>query len=289
MSHQRPAGGFTPWQPPPEPPGALGPRYGVPENPQGDNPFAPPAVVLPPAGARISKAGTRPWAWWTLGVLGVVGVVMAAFAIVPRAVPVIQEKATTSRVLAGGYSSFTGPRGLTVTGGAPWGAPCAAVLVHIPEHAPSVLETAIRDVVAEAHRGGVNVSVATGTDWDMTGFVRPPEVGTPPRHAVIVLDDGEPGTTRDGSPTTVTMGWSMERAPDGASEYLTQLRARFYTQTLAGDALTERKAVRYLIGWSQGISGSSLAGSGIASLMHLAGDAFTPSDLAAMRTMSGCG
>ena len=301
MSHQRPQGGAGSAPPPPPfgyaPATAPPPPYGYAPPPGSapsttGNAFAPPPSHVVPY-AALQGAGrprTRPWALWTLGVLAVAGVVVLAMVVVPRVVPVVKQQATKQSVLASGYETFTGPRGLTPPGGAPWGTQCAAVVLYLPATAPRGLQTALKAVVAEAHRGGVNVAVEDpARGWDPRTLVHPPADGVPAKVVSLIVDDRTPGLANDGTPETLRMGWNMDLSPDGLTEYLTMLRSRLFTVSLADDPLTERQALRSVIAWSQGISGSTLPGSGIAYRLRDSGDAFTVADLAAMRAMSGCG
>jgi len=252
--------------------------------------YAPPRDVVP--GAARHGAGsrrTRLWAWWSGGVLVVGGVIAVAVMIIPRAVPVVSEQLTQSRVLAAGYTTFTGPRGLTPPAGSPWGTPCAPVLFVVPASAGPELQAALVQVVGEGRRGGLNVGVEQENGaWDPQSLLRPPPTGTPPVFVPVSLDDGTPQTTPDGTLETVVFGYDAATSSDGLHEYLTRLRPRLYTSSIEGDPLIERQALRAIVAWSQGISSSSLHGTGIAWHLRGSADTFTSSDLAAMRTMSGC-
>jgi hypothetical protein len=85
----------------------------------------------------------------------------------------------------------------------------------------------------------------------------------------------------------MTMGWSTQVSPDQSTEFLTMESARVFT-AVASDPLTQRRAMRFIVAWSQGISGSTVPGTGIAHHLAKSADAFSADDLAALRTMSGC-
>jgi hypothetical protein len=90
----------------------------------------------------------------------------------------------------------------------------------------------------------------------------------------------------DGQVGRILYKWNTARAGDGRHDVLTYLQATLYLQGVGNDPQMTKRMIRELIAFSQGINGSTAAGSSIAFGNHET--AFSKGDINAMQRMSGC-
>lgn len=102
---------------------------------------------------------------------------------------------------------------------------------------------------------------------------------------VAIYFDEAPRSNPDDRFQALEMGWNAELTDDGDHEYVTLVQG-----VLHGPAIDHpfkaRRAARQLLALTQGIIESGRSDSGIRAGTQI--DRFTPTDLAAMRLMSGC-
>jgi len=189
---------------------------------------------------------------------------------------------------ASGYHRFGGPHGKFLAVGRPWGHPCQPVRLSVESHVPDWIYQQVLDVVDEARRDGINVTLETRDfQWAPSSVYYPPggSATTVPRVAVFA-DGGDPPPLDNGMPRHLSLGWDATLDPDGHHEDVTYAQGTLWLQTIDGQAEAARRSVRYLIALTQGIISTSRTDSGIGS--DLSVDEFTPADVAAMQVMSGC-
>jgi hypothetical protein len=196
-----------------------------------------------------------------------------------------------SRPIAGapGYRTFGGPHGKPLAIGRPWGRPCQPIRFTVEEHVPDWVYTQVDAVVAEARRDGIDVTLETRSfAWSPTSlyYARGQSPATVARVAIFAKD-GSPPRLSDGGVEHIRLGWDARVDADGRHEDVTYADGRLWMQALAAAPQAVRRSIRQLVALTQGIIGTSSAGSGIA--RNTAVDRFSSADVAAMRLMSGCG
>jgi hypothetical protein len=216
-----------------------------------------------------------------------ISVVVLVIAIVAALlVAVTHDRYTTG---SGGYSTFTGPAGLPFPVGRPWGRACQPVRFTVEEHVPDEVYAQVVSVVNEARANGLDVTLEDRSFlWRPDSLYYPRGMTSADVQRVgIFVNTGPAALLADGAPAHVTFGWDATRDTDGRHEDLVGPQGTLQMETLAGDAVGQRHALRDIVALTQGISGSSLSDSGLGS--GSTRDSFSPKDIAAMKKMSGCG
>lgn len=190
---------------------------------------------------------------------------------------------------APGYSTFTGPLGRPLPVGRPWGKTCQPVRFTVDEHVPQWAYEQIAATIAQARRDGIDVTVENRQfDWTPGSLYY--VGGQSPASTVrvaIFADDGRAPLLSNGKPEHINLGWNARADPDGEHEDLTSAQGVLWMKTIDGNAQAVRLSTRYLIAMTQGIIDTSRQDSAIAEGSTI--DQFTPTDIAAMKRMSGCG
>jgi Protein of unknown function (DUF2510) len=249
--------------------------------------FAAPSILPAAATGRPRHRG-----WWIAGSLAVVLVLVTSVVIgFSRMVSDSFARIEHSGPTAGtpGYFTFTGPKALPMTVGAPWGRSCMPVVLNVEDGVPDAVYAEVVRVVTDARTAGIDIGVETRRHtW------RPSELYPDGLHnsdVVFVSVFTDTGTARlrsDGKPERDNVGWDAALDPDGRHEHLTRLNVTLHLATLGDSSLEYRRALRKFVGWSQGISDTSEPGSTLRLRATAAPDAFTATDVAAMKVMSGC-
>lgn len=239
----------------------------------------------PPGFLVRSKKQRVTWTAATIGVATLpVPVVVGLTAVMGVSAGASSADAAIPR--APGYYTVHGPHGKPLTVGAPWGTPCAPTVVVTPRTLPGRVYRVIAATVHAAWADGVNI-IVTHRNGNVPLTKLYPVPGSTWAHNVIVVPGG---TSSNPSTPHSRLGWDAELTPDGQHEKLTYLQDIFYLTTLQQEPepVTLRKVVRYMIGFSQGIGSSTRPRSAFDTHLADAADRFSPSDVHALLTMSGC-
>ena len=186
-----------------------------------------------------------------------------------------------------GYYTAQGSHGLPLLVGAPWGEPCAPVVVTVGEEFPQVAYDALVEVVEEARDGGLPITVAHPTfgTWDPSDHMF--SDATP---RFVNVSGGSPEPQRSDKPDTrFHVKPETELMPGGGNEVLTSISETFYVSKISTDAREYRQLMRRLVGFSSGVYDADDSLSALKNRNPSPPDAFTESDMAAMQAMSGCG
>ena len=188
------------------------------------------------------------------------------------------------------YYTFTGPLGRPMAVGAPWGPGCAPVVLNVEDTVPDAVYDEVVHVVAESRAHGIAIDVETRQHTWRPDALPSPGPRTLPVQFVAIFADTEAGHLRsDGQPERDRTGWDAVPDPNGETEHLTRLNMTLHLATLGDSRLEYRRALRKLVGWSQGVADSTSPNSALPERATSAPDAFSPADIAAMKVMSGCG
>ncbi len=185
-----------------------------------------------------------------------------------------------------GYFAVDGEHGHPLAIGRPWGQACKPVRFAVSAAVPNWIYTQISAVVAEARKGGIDVTLESRRSKWAHGSLYYRSGQSPATTAQV--DITVSGPTPSTAPNKLPMQLSSDSRLDGDqhSEDLTSLAAAFSLPVLKGDTRTVRRSIRQLIAWTQGVSETTDPVSGIT--LRRFTDSFTHSDLAAMLAMSGC-
>jgi hypothetical protein len=112
---------------------------------------APYAAAIPPAPVpdRVSRVG-----WWVVGGGASVAVVLVVALLALGVGNLLDPPSGTP-----GYSTFSGPAGLPMQKGSPWGRPCAPVVISVADSVPPAVHEEVVAVVGEARAAGLNIDV----------------------------------------------------------------------------------------------------------------------------------
>jgi hypothetical protein len=206
----------------------------------------------------------------------VVGVL--ALTVVPRVGPWSGDGAPDpSTGTMAGYPVLNGNQGLPIEVGRPWGTSCAPVALVAGLAMPASWRRSLAEVVDEAGAAGVPVlGASTALDGRQVRTVRIDGIA------------GPAPSLPDGRPQQLLWVLATVTAPGGGTEHIVDLRAAVYLATTGDDAAAQRRIMRTLLARSFGLAGSTQPGSGLAEQISSTVDGFSPADLAALRTMSGC-
>jgi hypothetical protein len=196
-----------------------------------------------------------------------------------------------SRPIAGapGYRTFGGPHGKPLALGRPWGRPCQPIRFTVEEHVPDSVYAEVGAVVAEARRDGIDVTLETRNfAWSPGSlYYAPGQSPATVARVPIFAKDGNPPRLSAGEAEHIGFGWNARVDADGRHEDVTYAQGELWMRAIAGSPQLVRRSIRQLVALTQGIIGTSSAGSGIA--RNTTVDSFSASDVRAMRLMSGCG
>ena len=193
-----------------------------------------------------------------------------------------------SLVISGapGYSTFTGPEGLPLAVGTPWGTTCKPIVYSVSAEVPDDVYTQIVGAVDAARAQGIDVTVEDRHFGYFPSNLYPPGLTNGDVEFVTIFADAKvTPTLPSGNPEHIDFGWDAKPSADGNNDVLTDLQATLYLRNLTGPA-SDRLATRQLIAFSQGVAETTVPGSGIARGSTV--DTLTPSDVHAILTMSGC-
>jgi hypothetical protein len=254
------------------------------------SPIAATSILPATAPARPRHLG-----WWIAG-----GVTVALIALTAAAIGVVGSASDTVASAKGtahtgptagtpGYFTFTGPRALPMPVGAPWGRPCVPVVLNVEDGVPDPVYAEVVRVVGEARAAGIDIGVESRRHTWRPSELYPPDLHNVDVKFLAVFSDTDTGHLRsDGKPARDNVGWDAGRDPDGRHEHLTSLSETLHLATLGDSALEYRRVLREFVGWSQGIADSVEPGSALPFRPTAVPDAFSASDIAAMKVMSGC-
>jgi hypothetical protein len=197
---------------------------------------------------------------------------------------------SNERHIAGspGYSTFTGPAGKPFPVGRPWGKVCQPIRFTVEEHVPDDVYAQVVSVVNGARAYGLDVTLEDRSFmWHLDSLYYPPGTTSADVQRVgIFVNNGPAPLLSNGKPEHVDLGYDTSRDPDGQHEDMIDAQGTLQMATLTGDPAGQRRAVRYIIALTQGVSGSNLRFSGLRN--GSTQDNFSLADLAAMKHMSGC-
>ena len=259
----------------------IGPRSGV-------NRVAPVLPAVMPA--TTAPGGRRGW-WIGGGVAAAALLVVSAIVIGTVMGPDLARSARRAALPAGtaDYYTFTGPLGRPMAVGAPWGPGCAPVVLNVEDSVPDAVYAEVVHVVTEARASGIAIGVESRQHTWQPGDLPVPGPRTLPVQFVAIFADTDAGHLRsDGKPERDRTGWDAVADPNGQTEHLTRLSMTLHLATLGDSRLEYRRALRKLVGWSQGIADSTSPNSALPDRATDSPDAFSPADIAAMKVMSGC-
>jgi hypothetical protein len=187
------------------------------------------------------------------------------------------------------YYAPLGRHGLPLAVGQPWGRTCEPVRITVEEHVPNSVYNTIVGVVNQARHDGIDITMENRSFlWRPASLYYPR--GVQPADVVrvgIFASESTPPLLSNGQPERLALGWDTALQPDGQSEHLLDAQGTLQLAVLSGDPARQRTAVRQFIALTQGIIATNSPGSGITT--GTATDAFSRSDIAAMKAMSGCG
>jgi hypothetical protein len=198
--------------------------------------------------------------------------------------------ASNARHIAGaaGYITFNGPTGKSFAVGRPFGKACQPIRFTVEEHVPDAVYAQVVSVVNEARTDGLDVTLEDRSfNWKPASLYYPAgTTSTDVQRVGIFVNNGPAPVLSNGQPEHVNLGYDASPDADGTHDDLVGPQGVLQMATLTGDAAGQRRAVRDIIALTQGISGSNRNDSGIGP--GTTRDSFSPQDIAAMKTMSGC-
>jgi hypothetical protein len=188
---------------------------------------------------------------------------------------------------APGYYTFTGPLGGLMQVGRPWGKTCQPVLFDVAPDIPRPVYTQVAAVVGQARAAGLDVTIVNlGNKWYPDLLYPPGQTNSTVEEVHIYAGTGTPPLLADGHPEHINIGWDARPGADGVHEVLTEVQGSLYLGVINGQPVPARRAMVFLVAFTQGIESSVVAGSGLAPGTDL--DSFSTRDIAAMQVMSGC-
>ncbi|HZV25840.1 MAG TPA: hypothetical protein VFG00_06090 [Acidothermaceae bacterium] len=199
--------------------------------------------------------------------------------------------ATHGRDIAGapGYVTFSGPTGNSFPVGRPFGHACQPIRFTVEEHVTDAVYAQVVSVVNEARADGLDVTLEDRTfAWKPDSLYYP--AGTTSAGVLrvgIFANTGAPNMLSNGQPAHVILGYDASPDADGKHDDMVGPQGTLQMETLAGDVVGQRRAVREIIALTQGVAGSTRSDTGLGSASTR--DSFSPTDIAAMKNMSGCG
>jgi hypothetical protein len=189
---------------------------------------------------------------------------------------------------APGYFTFTGTHGFPAPIGRPWGQACKPVVFDFAAGVPRSVYDQAASVIRAARKHGIDVTAEDRPRAWVHGalYYRDGQSYKNAATVDVTTSSATPPKLADGKLEHIDLGWGMKVDADESNEDLTQVRGKLWMQTLTGHPELLRRSIRQLIAWTQGISRTTDAVSGISNTTTT--DRFTADDIAAMLTMSGC-
>ncbi len=188
---------------------------------------------------------------------------------------------------APGYYTFTGPLGGLMQVGRPWGKPCQPIVFDVAPDIPRPVYNQVAAVVGQARAAGLDVTIVNlGNEWYPDLLYPPGQTNSTVEEVHIYAGTGAPPLLADGHPEHINIGWDARPGADGVHEVLTEVQGSLYLGVINGQPVPARRAMVFLVAYTQGIESSVVAGSGLAKGTDL--DSFSTRDIAAMQVMSGC-
>ena len=187
---------------------------------------------------------------------------------------------------APGYSTYTGPRGLPLEVGEPWGTACEPI-VFVAKDLPSDVYLEARDVVVAARAAGLDMAIDDDHGhWSPTDLYPPGLTEAQVTFVPVFVDSTSTPRRSNGEPEHLSFGWDTRLSPDRRHEILTDMQATLYLKNLGSDPISIGRSIRQLVAFSEGVSDTTIAGSAIADNSTARG--FLQTDLSALHLMSGC-
>lgn len=188
---------------------------------------------------------------------------------------------------APGYTTVTGPAGLPLAEGSPWGHPCQPVVIQVDRSMPAAQYDLIRQAVYAAREAGVDVTIANPQlDWYPNQLYPEGQSDSTVKFVPIFTTTSTPGLASDGHQGNINIGWDANASSDGQHEALTGVSGTLYLSAVQGNAQATEKSVRQLVAMTQGVGNSTAPQSAIT--WGNKQTAYSARDIAAMQKMSGC-
>jgi hypothetical protein len=219
---------------------------------------------------------------------GVIAAVVAGTVLGTGAVPLTTRVAMGSGTAqVDGYQTFFGVDHRNLLPGRPWGRVCTPVVIQLDPTVPETIRALAETVVDQARTGGANLTLANPDKTFDSTQLRLPAKGEVVFVPIYAQANG--GTKPDGQPLRFQATWHSQHDLDGRHDVLTSLKGDLYTDPLAGDPVTTRKALRAIIARSAGVEPSTTSpGTGLGARPEESTDRFSTADLHALRVLSGC-
>lgn len=214
----------------------------------------------------------------------VVSVLVASFA--GRA---LVHRLTAQPSISGapGYLTSRGPHGRPLATGRPWGQPCEPIVFAVDPAVPDDVYAQIAQTVNDSRSLGVDVTVEDRQGfWQSSELYPPGLTNSGVKFVYIYPNWNVPPLLPNGQPEHIQFGWGAYLDVGNAHEILSGLQADLFLKAMVGNPTASRIATRQLVAFSQGVTASTSAGSGIARGTTV--DSYSPADLRAMQRMSGC-
>jgi hypothetical protein len=232
---------------------------------------------------------------WIIGVLAAAAIVLAGAAIAaynlghqPAPVaPRVPVSGEGGYAIAGapGYTTVGGPDGNPLAQGRPWGTVCKPIVFDVAHGVPASIYSQITQNVLAARAKGVDVAVENPQGYWYPAELYPAGLTNADVQFVgVFADSGTPPLLTNGQPEHINFGWDARSL--GGADALTDLQATFYLQSLGNDSVKDRRAIRQMIAFAEGVGDSVAPHSGISN--GTSADNLTSGDLRAIRLMSGC-
>lgn len=184
---------------------------------------------------------------------------------------------------APGYSSVGGTSS-HMTVGAPWGIRCRPILFDAEESVPDEVYAQFAAVLMEADAAGLNVALASRMHlWSPDLFDYPPGTDNEDPKVVAVYADRDPPPRIHGRDGRWNVFWDYQGS--GAHQQFASLEGQLHLAGISGPN-DERTVIRQILAFALGVGEAPATATGLRRGSPI--DGFSPSDLQAMRIMSGC-
>lgn len=189
---------------------------------------------------------------------------------------------------APGYFTTTGPDGKPLAFGRPWGTSCEPVVFQVNNQVPASVFDQVNTVVSQARLDGLNITLENRTYFWQIDTVRLPSGQTPADVPVVPIfwNADSLNYLTNGEPEHIGFGWNARPDEDGTNEDLTSLQGILFARALNNNAFAERRAIRQLVAFAEGVASTTMKDSGIRDGSNV--DGLSGPDVRAITTMSGC-
>ena len=186
---------------------------------------------------------------------------------------------------APGYTTVTGPAGLPLAEGMPWGRRCQPILFQVDDTVPAQQVDLIQQAVERARALGIDVTFEDqNLGWSPSALYPPGQTSSTMEVVQIAATTETPPLLRTAtSSTSTSRGAPTSHPTDGTRCSPVWMRRSF--AAVQGDPQATERSVRQLIAFSQGIGASTPP---VRASRAAIADAYSSKDLAAMQRMSGC-